>query len=285
MSAAKCGLAGQDHRLILAAGPSLQRCAANHARASRSSPRCRRAAHRRRVAQLVVQLVQQFHADAATVAALARRARPASRGSGSRAAPGRHPRPSGRTPRLATPRSGCVARPSTRTDEDAAGSRLPVREAQVQGRKAELAAELAAMHHMAADGVRPAEQRRTPAPCRRRPAPRAPPNCTRAARAPRSCSCAPRRSRARRRPRRASRSRRRAARRSGSRRRPARTALQPVDQHLLDEVLGRQRRQALRRSAAPPPGRCRSARARRACRAASRCAPAPARAGRPEPAK
>ena len=127
-------------------------------------------------------------------------------------------------PRLATPGSGCVGQAVHLHREDAAGRRLPVREAQVERREAELAAQLAAMHHVAADAVGPAQQRAPRRPCRRGPAPRARRNWRRAGRAPRSCSCARRRSRAPGRRRRASRSRRRAWRRSGSRRPPARTS-------------------------------------------------------------
>ena len=156
-------------------------------------------------------------------------------------------RRSGRMPRLATPGSGASARPCTRTTKMPLAAGFQWREAQVRAvvGKPSSRPELAAVHHVAADAVGPAEQRGGARHVAGAPAPRAPPSWRRAGRAPRSSSCAPRRSLAGCRPRRASRSRRRAWRRSGSRRRPARSARRgPRTSTLSMKACGDWRRQA-----------------------------------------
>jgi hypothetical protein len=66
----------------------------------------------------------------------------------------------GRTPRLATPGSGPVGQAVHLHHEDAHRGRPRVGEAQVQRAVAQVAAQLAAVQHMAADGVGPAQQGR-----------------------------------------------------------------------------------------------------------------------------
>ena len=245
------------------------------------------------VARFVAQLVQQFDADESTVAAFgAERGRPVA-GSAPRAARGRCPPPSAARPgwprRAAARRPGHA--PGTTKMPLAAGCgwakrRFSVRKPSSSRRWRQPAPQLAAVDHVAADAVRAGRAARRPPPCRRRPAPRAPPSSTRACRALRSCSCARRRSPRARRRRRAWRSRRRAWRRSGNRRRPARSA-RPGRRTSTSSMnaCGRQRGEARVEAQHAPPGRCRSARVRPACRAAWRCAPAPARACRRGAAK
>ena len=130
----------------------------------------------------------------------------------------------GRVPRLATPARPCrVRRQASDLDDEHAAKRRPaVRKAQVQGRKAEFAAEPAAVDDAAAQPVGPPEQGRRPGRSRPPPAPRGPansrcgflapsPSASRSTAMPQRLGPAAR----------AGRSRRRAGRRSGSRRRSA----------------------------------------------------------------